>query len=62
MRMYFEPNDVFRQRRVVDDFVGDFERQPGEEVEAVQVGQNVVGDLATDRHTASLPHDLTWSS
>ena len=33
LRMYFEPIDVFRQGGVVDDFVGDFERQPGEEVE-----------------------------
>ena len=32
LRMHFEPMDVFRQGRVVDDFVGDFERQPGEEV------------------------------
>ena len=33
LRMHFEPIDVFRQGRVVDDFVDDFERQPGEEVE-----------------------------
>ena len=33
MRMHFEPIDVFRQGRVVDDFVDDFERQLGEEVE-----------------------------
>ena len=32
LRMHFEPMDVFRQGRVVDDFVRDFERQPGEEV------------------------------
>ena len=31
--MHYEPIDVFRQGRVVDDFVGDFERQPGEEAE-----------------------------
>ena len=29
--MHFEPIDVFRQERV-DDFVGDFKRQPDEEV------------------------------
>ena len=33
LRMHFEPIDVFRRGRIVDDFVGDFERQPGEEVE-----------------------------
>ena len=33
LRMHFEPIDVFRQGRLVDDFVDDFERQPGEEVE-----------------------------
>ena len=31
--MYFEPIDVFRQGGVLDEFVGDFERQQGEEVE-----------------------------
>ena len=33
LRMHYEPIDVFRQGRVVDDFVGDFERQPGEEAD-----------------------------
>ena len=33
LRRHFEPIDVFRQGRVVDDFVGDFERQLGEEAE-----------------------------
>ena len=33
LRMYCEPIDVSRQGGVVDDFVGDFERQLGEEVE-----------------------------
>ena len=31
--MHFEPSDVFRQRKVVDDFVDGFESQPGEEAE-----------------------------
>ena len=31
LRMYFEPIDVFRQGGVVDDFVGDFEREEVEE-------------------------------
>ena len=31
--MHFEPIDVFRLGRVVDDFVGDLERQRGEEGE-----------------------------
>ena len=30
LRRYFEPIDVSRQGGVVDDFVWDFERQPGE--------------------------------
>ena len=32
LRLHFEPTEVFRQGRVVDDFVCDFERQPGEEI------------------------------
>ena len=31
LRTHFEPIEVFRRERIVDDFVGDFERQPGEE-------------------------------
>ena len=31
LRTHFEPIEVFRRRRIVDDFVYDFERQPGEE-------------------------------
>ena len=30
--LHFEPIEVFRRGRVVDDFVCDFERQPGEEI------------------------------
>ena len=33
LRMHFQLIDVFRQGRVVDNFVGDFEREPGEEAE-----------------------------
>ena len=33
LRRYFEPIDVYRQGGVVADFVGDYERQQGEEVE-----------------------------
>ena len=29
---HFEPIEVFRRGRIVDDFVYDFERQPGEEI------------------------------
>ena len=32
LRMHFEPVEVFRRGRIVDDFVYDFERQPGEEI------------------------------
>ena len=32
LRTHFEPIEVFRRGRIVDDFVYDFERQPGEEV------------------------------
>ena len=32
LRLHFEPIEVFRRGRVVDDFVSDFERQPGEEI------------------------------
>ena len=31
LRTHFEPIKVFRRGRIVDDFVYDFERQPGEE-------------------------------
>ena len=33
LRTHFEPTVVVRRGRIVDDFVYDFERQPGEEVE-----------------------------
>ena len=32
LRIHFEAVEVFRRGRVVDDFVCDFERQPGEEI------------------------------
>ena len=32
LRLHFEPIDVFRRDRVVDDSVCNFERQPGEEI------------------------------
>ena len=32
LRTHFEPTEVFRRGRIVDDFVYDFERQPGEEI------------------------------
>ena len=32
LRTHFEPIEVFRQERVVDDFVCNFERQPGKEI------------------------------
>ena len=32
LRTHFEPIEVFRRGRIVDDFVFDFERQPGEEI------------------------------
>ena len=32
LRTHFEPIEVFRRGRIVDDFVYDFERQPGEEI------------------------------
>ena len=32
MRMYFKPIEVFRGGTIVDDFVCDFEPQPGEEI------------------------------
>ena len=31
LRTHFEPIEVFRRGRIVDDFVYDFERQLGEE-------------------------------
>ena len=36
LRRHLEPIDVIRQGRIVDDFVGNFERQPGEEAEEAQ--------------------------
>ena len=42
LRIHFEPIEVFRQGRVVDDFVGDFERQPGEEVEEYAPRRNAM--------------------
>ena len=32
LRTHFEPIEVFKRGRIVDDFVNDFERQPGEEI------------------------------
>ena len=32
LRTHFEPIEVFRRGRIVDDFVYDFERQLGEEI------------------------------
>ena len=32
LRIHFEPTEVFRRGRVVDDFVCDFEHHPGEEI------------------------------
>ena len=32
LRIHFEPIEVFRRGRIVDDFVFDFERQPGEKI------------------------------
>ena len=32
LRTHFEPIEVFGRGRIVDDFVYDFERQPGEEI------------------------------
>ena len=42
LRRHFEPIDVFRQGTVVDDFVGDFERPPGEEVEEYAPRRNAI--------------------
>ena len=42
LRMHFEPIDVFRQGRVVNEFVGDFERQPDEEVDVLKA---ILGEL-----------------
>ena len=39
LRMYSEPIDVSRQGGVVDDFVGDFERQLGEESRRTRHGE-----------------------
>ena len=32
LRTHFEPTEVFRRGRIEDDFVDDFEGQPGEEI------------------------------
>ena len=39
---HFEPIEVFRRGRIVDDFVYDFERQPGEEIRDYDTRFNIL--------------------
>ena len=39
---HFEPIEVFRRRRIVDDFVYDFERQAGEAIRGYDTRFNIL--------------------
>ena len=42
LRTHFEPIEVFRRGKIVDDFVYDFERQPGEEIKDSDTKFNIL--------------------
>ena len=54
LRTHFEPIEVFRRGRVVDDFVYDFERQPGEEIRDYDTIQLFVETLRGKGWTSNL--------
>ena len=42
LRTHFEPIEIFRRERIVDDFVYDFERLPGEEIRDYDTRFNIL--------------------
>ena len=42
LRTHFEPIEVFTRERIVDHFVYDFERQPGEEIRDYDTRFNIL--------------------
>ena len=49
LRIHFEPIEAFRQGRVVDDFVCDFERQSGEKIKEDEPPRDAHGDSSSSR-------------
>ena len=48
LRTHFEPIEVFRRGRIVDDFPYDLERQPGEEIRDYDTRFNILLGWTSD--------------
>ena len=59
LRWHFEPIDVSRQGRVADDFVGDFERQPDEEVDVLEAKEANDDELEAKHQEAAAMMTIT---